>query len=304
MNQNVIITTSSFAKVNETVVDPLVEKNIAYHINPHGQKVSTEQLIELIEKFQPIGVIAGTEKYTREVFEKATNLKTISRVGVGTDGIDFDMAKEFGVQVFKTSDHVTPAVVELTIGMTFTLSRQLQNHNQDMHQGVWKKRMGQFIRGKKVGIVGLGKIGSEVAKAFQIFGCEIIAFDPFKKEAQGGITLMSYEELLAQADIVTFHCNASDSNPIWTYDHAVKMKQGAILINCARGTLVCEESLMKALDEKILSGAGLDVYKVEPYEGKLSQYENILMTPHIGSYAKEARGEMEREAVLNFINSL
>lgn len=304
MSNNVLITTSSFGKVEESVLNPLVTRGIDFHLNPFGQKLSSDQLISLIERLDPVGIIAGTESYTRDVFQKAKSLKVISRVGVGTDGINFDIANEFNVKVLKTSDHVTAAVVELTVGMAFSLSRHLHLHNNDMKNQVWKKRMGQFVCGKTVGVVGVGKIGIEVAKTFKLLGCDILGYDPYPMKAPKDVAMVSYEDLLAKSDIVTFHCNASDINPIWTYEHAEMMKPDSILINCARGSLICEKSLRRALDNGHLSCAGLDVYSNEPYSDELTSNSKTLLTPHVGSYAKEARCEMEREAVNNLISSL
>ena len=302
--QSILITTSSFGKVDPSVLD--LAKNFQIILNPYARKLSKEETKKLFDEHKPVGIIAGTETYDQEVLDHLQGLKCLSRVGVGMDSVDLSIASKNGVEVKKTGDHVSTTVSELVISFIFCLSRKVYQSCYGLKSGQWKKQMGQSVENKTLGIVGYGKIGRLLGQKMSHLGVDIIFYDPFIKDSSS-IEIgrqLSFEELLKQSDIVSFNCSMSDDKPMWTLEHAKMMKPTALLINCARGGLVCEESLEVALRENIIAGAALDVFKEEPYSGSLLNLENLICTPHQGSYSRESRALMEREAMENLMESL
>ena len=230
-------------------------------------------------------------------------LKVISRCGAGLDNVDLEKAKELDIKVFSTPYGPTLAVAELTLGLMLDLLRKITTMDRELRTGVWKKQMGSLLTGKKVGILGCGRIGQKVAELLATLGVQIAYYDICSFE--GGILLMSKNELLSWADIITLHCSANeDGKPVIGESELNLMKDNSWLINASRGGLVDENALYSALNEGKLAGAALDVFDNEPYEGPLRSLDNVILTPHIGSYAKEGRIQMEKDAVQNLINGL
>jgi len=230
-------------------------------------------------------------------------LKVISRCGAGLDNVDLKNAKELNIKVFSTPYGPTLAVAELTLGLMLDLLRKITVMDRELRTGVWKKQMGSLLKGKKVGILGCGRIGQKVAELLTPLEVEIAYYDICTLE--GAILLMTKNELLSWADIITLHCSANtDGRPVIGESELKLMKDNSWLINASRGGLIDEKALLSALKKGKLSGAALDVFDNEPYEGPLRSLDNVILTPHIGSYAKEGRIQMEKDAVQNLINGL
>ena len=246
-------------------------------------------------------MIAGTEPLTRDVLKEARSLNVISRVGVGIDNIDLEAARESGIKIFYTPEAPTDAVAELTIGLILNALRRLNLADRNIRNGIWKKEMGSLFKGKTLGIVGFGRIGKRVAEIAKSFGVDVIFSDVQKVETALAKQVF-LEELLNSSDIVSIH--ASGKETIISKKGINQMKNGTILINAARGGMVDEEALYSALLSGKLSYAAIETFAKEPYNGKLAKLENIILTPHIGSYAREARIRMEIEAVENLIKGL
>ncbi len=297
----IAITTSSFGQFSDEPLKMLRDAGVEYVLNPHGRALTEEEAKGLLKGCA--GVAAGTEPLTAAVMAALPELKVISRCGVGMDSVDLEAAKARGIAVRGTPDAPTRAVVELTLGYALDMLRGLSVMNSELKSGVWKKRMGSLILGKRVGIVGFGRIGRAVAKAFAALGCEAAFYDPFVERAD--YPKMELEELLGWADIVTLHCSKpKDGSRVLDAKRLGLMRQGAWLINAARGGLVDEQALYENLKSGKLAGAALDVYEREPYEGPLKELPNALLTPHIGSYAREARITMEIETIKNLLEAL
>ena len=168
--------------------------------------------------------------------------------------------------------------------------------------------MGELLTGKTLGIVGMGNIGKQLVKILRGFNINIIAHDLHQDEKFANEFNMHYVELdslLQKSDIVSIHLNLTDkTNKLFGYDAFKKMKRNAIVINVSRGEIIDEKGLVKSLDSKLIQGAGLDVFENEPYKGSLVNYDNVILTPHIGAYAKEIRMQMELEAAQNLIKGL
>ena len=300
---NVYISTTSFAQLSNKPLELLRNQNISFDVNDRGRKLTETELPSILAKYE--GVIAGTEPYTKQVLESLLNLKVISRVGVGMDNIDLDFAKKRNIKVYKTKTTPTQAVAELTLGLILDVLRKISNQNHQLKNSIWKKQMGSILSGKTLGIIGLGTIGKKLVELTKGFELIYLAND-IKQDAefarQNNVEYCDLENLLKRSDIVSIHLNLStDTHGLVDFQAIQKMKSEAILINTCRGEVINENSLVRALDEKVIAGAGLDVYCEEPYEGPLLNYDNVTTTPHIGSYAKEIRMQMELEAVKNLI---
>lgn len=302
----VFISTSSFAKYDASSLDLLKDAGLNVQLNPHSRKLTTGECLSLYQDIE--GLIAGTEALTAEVLKSTRNLKVISRCGVGTDGIDMAAAKKLGIKVFTTPDAPTQAVAELAIGLMLDLLRGISKEDLSVRDGKWPKNMGNLLSGKILGIVGLGRIGRRVVELTKPFKLEYIACDnvPDERFAKKHLVeLASLYNLLAKADIVTIHLPYTPElkNIIGEKELGL-MKQDAFLINTARGGLVDEAVLYNALKNRKIAGAALDVFEQEPYTGPLTELDNVILTSHIGSYAKEARVEMEMQAARNLIEGL
>ncbi len=301
----IAITTTSFAKYDMEAMNILFEKGVHCIQNARGRTLSGDEVIKLAKECD--GIIAGTEPLSAAVMALCPQLKAISRVGVGLDNVDVDFAKERGISVSTTSaDHLARAVSEYVLGLTLNLLRGMGQQDRDLRQGKWQKNMGFLLRGKKVGIVGFGRMGRAAAALLAVLGCDIAFADPNVSAEDGGrYAKMELEELLAYADIISLHCPAQSNGAVLLGEQELeRMPKGAFLINTARGSLVDEKALYEALSSGHLGGAALDVYEKEPYEGDLTSLENIILSPHSASYAREARAHMEMEAVQNICRDL
>ena len=296
----VAITTSSFAKDSREPLNMLEARGIEYVLNPYGRALSEDEAIELLAGCA--GVAAGTEPLTERVFAALPELKAVSRCGVGMDSVDLAAAKARGIVVKNTPDGPTRAVAELTLGLCLSLLREIPAMDRDMRAGVWKKRMGSLLEDKKIGVIGLGRIGLATAELFKALGAQVAYSDPMV--GNHAFVRKDLDELLAWADIITVHAPPSKDGFLLGARRLNLMRRGAWLINAARGGIVDEAALVELLKQKHFTGAALDVFGEEPYAGPLLEFNNVILTPHIGSYAKEARIRMEIDTIANLLHSL
>lgn len=296
----IAITTSSFAKDSSEPLELLKARGIEYILNPYGRALTEDEAIEVLAGC--VGVAAGTEPFTERVFAALPKLKVVSRCGVGMDNVDLAAAKARGIIVKNTPDGPTRAVAELTLGLALALLREIPAMDRDIRAGVWKKRMGCLLQDKKVGVIGLGRIGRATATLFAALGAEIAYSDPVTESAD--FTRLDLEALLAWADIITVHAPPAKGEFLLSAPRLALMRPGTWLINAARGGITDEEALAELLAQGKLAGAALDVFAREPYSGPLTKLDNVILTPHIGSYAKEARIKMEMDTILNLFEGL
>ena len=301
----VVISTSSFDIDNNPSIQHLLKAGWTVMTNPHRRKLTEEEIIALLDK-DTVGLLAGIEPLTERVFAAANRLKVISRCGTGLDSVDLAAAKQRNIAVSNTPQAPAQAVAELTLGLMLATLRQINQTDRMLRTGAWPRTQGHLLAAQTVGIVGLGYIGRRVARLCQAFEAAVIAHDPYLlPQTPAGVTLMPLEQLLAEADIISLHLPYSRATHHLIDDAAFKrMKQGAIVINAARGGLVDEMALHDALVSGYLGGAALDVFEQEPYQGPLLQCDNITLTSHIGSLAKESRYRMEMEAADNLLHGL
>jgi D-3-phosphoglycerate dehydrogenase len=299
----VAITTTSFGKYDRSPLNRLKENQIHYILNPFGRKLNEEEVVELAKDAK--GVIAGTEPLTAWVLNSLPSLRIISRCGSGMDNVDIEAAQRLRIKVLNIPFGPTLAVAELTVGLILGLVRRLSQMDKELKGGTWKKRMGHLLHGKRVGIIGFGRIGQKVAELLLPFGVEIGFCDINKPSYDLSLVSFDLEDLLPWADIISLHLSLpEEEEPVIQNREIRMMKKGAWLINTSRGGIVDEEALIGALKSGHLSGAALDVYEKEPYEGPLCGLDNVILTPHIGSYALEARVAMEMQAVDNLMEGL
>jgi len=271
--------------------------------NESGRKLTAEETVALCGEC--VGILAGTERYDEATLRSLPALRVLSRIGAGVDNIDREAAAALDVEVRNTPDGPTDAVVELTIALIFDMLRHVSAMDRAMREGLWSKRMGNLLAGKRVGIVGLGRIGSRVGDRLNSLGC-IVAYCDIRPHDDVPFRRMCLEELLPWADIVTLHCTAAEEgcDPMIGAHEIALMREGAWLVNASRGELVDEAALTRGLESRHLSGAAVDVFSEEPYQGPLLALDKVVLTPHVGSYAAECRSCMEAEAVRNLLDVL
>ena len=299
MKKKVLIGPSTFAAIDREPLDKLLAAGFEVIGNPFGRKIAKKELISLLPGVN--GLIAGLETLDREVME-LSDLKVISRCGSGMSNVDQEAAKDLGIKVYNTPDGPTNSVAELTVGMLISLIRLVPPMDNALHNNIWDKKIGFELRGKTVLIIGFGKIGRRVSELLEPFQVNIIASDPFLSGEIGNISILPLDRALQQADIITIH--ASGQKVILGEKEFSMMKEGAFILNGARGGLIDEDCLINNLENGRVAGVWLDSYSREPYEGPLTRFSQAILTPHVGSYTQECRKRMETEAVENLIAAL
>ncbi len=295
----VVVGASSFAQSSNKAISLLKEKGIEVVLNPYCRKMNENEIIEHLKGAD--GLLAGLEPLNEKVLSESPQLKAIARIGIGIDNIDFEACNRFGVKVSNTPDAPTDAVAEMTIAALLAIAHQIIPSNEDVHHGVWKKRLGFSLRGANVLVIGYGRIGRKVANVLRTMGSKVFVYDPYLKDIVEG-KVESLEIGLASADVVSFH--ASGKEEFFTSDMFRAVKSGAVFLNCARGELLNEDALYENLKSGKISYYWGDVFWQEPYNGKLTELDNALLTPHISTYNSLCRESMETEAVKNLLRDL
>jgi D-3-phosphoglycerate dehydrogenase len=260
------------------------------------------QLVETIGHYDAIVVRSGT-KVTAEVIEAGQRLRVIGRAGVGVDNINVEKATERGVMVVNAPTPTVVAVAEHTMALLLATARHVPRADASLREGQWLKKqlVGTTVAGKVLGIVGLGRIGTAVARRAQAFEMEIIAYDPYLTREQikgrGATPVASLEKLLKRSDFVTLHVTLTpETQGMIGVRELAMMRPTARLINCDRGAVVDEEALLKALEEGRLAAAGLDCFCEEPAtDNPLCCHQKVVATPHIAASTVEAQRDMAQE---------
>ncbi|HIE09332.1 MAG TPA: phosphoglycerate dehydrogenase [Armatimonadetes bacterium] len=256
-----------------------------------------DELCRAIKGFEAV-VVRSATKITRRVIESADRLRVIARAGVGVDNIDLDSATKRGIIVVNSPMGNTIAACEHTLALMLALARNIPQAVQSLKGGRWerKKFMGVELFGKTLGVIGLGKIGSEVAKRAKAFGMRVLVYDPYvpaERVKALGAEPVPFDELLSQSDFITIHVPLTDETRGMIGREALKkVKPGVRIINCSRGGVVDEEALYKALCDGRVAGAALDVFEMEPPDEKgrrLIEHPKVIATPHLGASTEEAQ---------------
>lgn len=275
-------------------------------------KLTEEELFSKIADYDGM-VVRSATTVTPKLLEKATNMRVVGRAGVGVDNIDISSATAKGVLVMNTPDGNTISTAEHTCGMIIALSRNIPIAVATVKGGGWNRKayMGTEVHGKTLGIVGLGKIGSEVAKRMLAFGMEIQAYDPFSTEEHAqeiGVKLVELDELLSTSDYLTVHTPLTEKTKgLVSLKNEAKLKKGIRLVNCARGGIYEESDLPQLLDNGVVGGVALDVYSTEPPTEELYKvlsHPNIICTPHLGASTEEAQEKVAEQIASQMADAL
>jgi len=303
----ILITPRSFASFSDKSLKMLAERNYKIERNNTGRPYEKEEMLKLIKDVD--GIIIGIDELSAVIIEKANKLKVISKYGTGLDNIDINVATNKKIIVTNTPTANVDAVADLAFGLILSFARRIPEADKKTKSGKWGKIIGKSVWEKTIGIIGLGKIGKQVAKRAKGFDMNILAFDIVKDKKSAkkyGIKYVKLEKLLRKSDYITIHIplNYATQNMI-SYEELEKIKESAFLINTSRGGIVNEEALYDALKNNKLRGAALDVYKNEPLrESPLTELDNVIMTPHISAYTEEAIENMSIQAAQNLIDVL
>lgn len=272
-----------------------------------ASKLTENEIIELLQGVSAL--IAGSEPLTERVLEAATDLKIIARTGVGVDNIDLQAAHKRGVRVTITPGLNSKAVADMTLGLLLSVARRVCYSDGRMRRRRWEQTIGLDLAGKVLGIVGLGAIGKLVARRALAFEMQVLAYDPVPDTEFAytqGIEYIDRDRLLAVSDFVSLHLPLSEETRGCIGERELRrMKPTACLINTARGAIVEEDALYRALHEGWIVGAGLDVFlKEPPMDSPLLELDNIVMTPHIASWTEDTWAAMARQAATEVIRAL
>ncbi len=283
------------------ICDPIAQEGVEYLKNEGFEvvdltSVSKDELSKHVGDLDAI-IIRSATKVRKDMIDAAKNLKAIGRAGVGLDNVDVEYAKSKGIKVINTPGATSISVAELTIGLILAVMRKIAYADREMRRGAWpkKKCKGIEMYGKTLGIIGMGRIGREVAKRAKAFGMRIVYYDVYRPdentEKELGLEYRDLDTLISEADVITLHVPlVPETKHLINAERISKMKDGAIIINAARGGIVDEDALYDALKSGKLYGAALDVYENEPLkESKLFELDNVVLTPHIGAQAKEGQ---------------
>jgi D-3-phosphoglycerate dehydrogenase len=292
---------SSFGEADDAPIRLLARLGISVRPNPFGRRLTEEEAIQHLGGVD--GLIAGLEPLNRRVLSSADRLRAVARVGIGVDNVDHEAAGELGIRVSNTPDAPAAAVAELTIASALSLLRGLGPANEALHQGQWRKTVTQGLGGTAVLLIGFGRIGRAVARLFQAFGARLMVVDPeVAGEGVSDVELVTLVEGLGRARVVSVH--ASGRSCILGEAELRAVGPGTFLLNSARGELVDEAALCRALDDGRIAGAWFDVFREEPYSGPLIRYDQVLLTPHVGTYTVTCRKAMEMQATVNLLSDL
>jgi D-3-phosphoglycerate dehydrogenase len=292
----VVVGASSFADSSELPLKMLEEKGIELVKNPLKRRMTEDEIIEHLKGAD--GLLAGLEPLNEKVFASCPQLKAVARIGIGVENVDFEAAKRHGIKVSNTPDGPTEAVAEMTLTALLTLLHKVIPSNNDVHNGIWKKRIGSSINGLNVLVIGYGHIGRRTATLLESLGANVMIYDKYAEN----VSTCTLEEGLKAADAVTLHASGKDE--VIGVGEIALLKDGAIILNSARGQVINEDALYDALQSGKVAGFWGDALWQEPYEGKIRECENAILTPHICTYTTTCREGMETEAVKNLLRDL
>jgi D-3-phosphoglycerate dehydrogenase len=285
------------------------ERGIEIVLPPLEQQLSEEELLELIPAFD--GAIAGDDPYSARVLERGTRLRVVAKWGIGLDAIDLEAAARLGIQVSNTPGAFGDEVADVVFGYLVMLARGLHRMDASVRAGGWLKVEGTSLRGKTLGVIGVGDIGRAVVRRAAAFGLRPLGYDPQPPpesfQAATGVELLELDALLGAADVVVLCCNLHAGNQgLLGAPELGLLKPGAFLINTARGPLVDEAALVEALRAGRLGGAALDVFETEPLPSTspLLGFENVILGTHNASNTREAVARVNELAIQNLLAGL
>lgn len=280
------------------------EKDAEIFMPPVNERFEEADLLPIMGDID--GVISGDDRFTEAVLKVSPKLKVISKWGTGIDSIDQEACKRYGVAVMNTPNAFSEPVADSVLGYMLTFARRLPWMDQQMKSGIWDKIPGKALRETTLGVIGVGNVGKAVIRRAHAFGMRILGTDPVMPPADFlgtyGVLMVSQEELLRQADFVTTNCDLNPTSVHLMNDAAfARMKPTAVFINTARGPIVDEQALIRALQSGAIAGAGLDVFEHEPLpaDSPLKQMDNVLLAPHNSNSSPEAWENVHHNTIKN-----
>jgi D-3-phosphoglycerate dehydrogenase len=289
--------------MNVMICDPISPKGIAlfkqrpeFKVTVLDKRLPEAELLPLVSEVEAM-VVRSETKITRKVIEAAPRLKVVGRAGVGVDNVDVEAATQRGIVVMNTPSGNTISTAELTFSMLMALARHIPQAHGSMKAGEWNRKAfsGIELHNKNLGVLGMGRIGAEVASRAQAFGMKVFAYDPYLSATRAkalNVEMATLDEIYAQADFITVHMPMTDETRGMINAQAMaKMKRGVRLLNCARGGIIVEADLIEAIKSGQVAGAALDVYEAEPLakDHPLRSLSQVIMTPHLGASTDEAQ---------------
>lgn len=285
------------------------ENSIEPVVPPVNERLEEHDLLQWAADVD--GVIAGDDRFTERVLRAAPKLKVISKWGTGIDSIDCDACRRFGIAVRNTPNAFSEAVADTVMGYLLCFSRNLVTQDRLMKALTWEKVPGRALHECTIGIIGVGNCGKAVARRAAAFGMRLLGNDPVAMPAdflaQTSMKMSAQEELLSQADFISLNCDLNKTSyHLMADDQFARMKPHAVLINTARGPVVDEPALIRALEEGRLGGAGLDVFEDEPLPAgsPLRRFHNVLLAPHNANSSPAAWDRVHRDTINNLLEEL
>ncbi len=289
------VTTYPFGRCGDKPRRLLDTSGFEVRYNPFGRRLRASEVAPAVAGAHAI--IAGTEPYPPVLLDELADLKVISRVGVGLDNLDLQYCLDRGIEVTYTPEAPADGVAELTISHILSMLRFVPQSDRSVRLKAWNRYLGFLIREKKVGLLGLGRIGSRVARLLQAFGAKVYGCDTAPNAAlTDGLDIewLAMQELFAACDVVSVHVPLTPENRrLVTARQIEAMPHGSYLVNTSRGGVVDEQAVLAAIKSGRLAGAAMDVFEEEPYEGPLAQQDNVILTAHMGASAYRSRYLME-----------
>jgi len=274
-----------------------------------NERMEEKQLLEWIEEVD--GAICGDDHFTEKVLRSASKLKVISKWGTGIDSIDLEACRKYGITVCNTPNAFSEPVADTATGYILCFARNLKWMDRHMREGVWHKIPGRALRECTLGIIGVGNIGKTLARRIVVFGMGLLGNDLVEMPAdfliETNIQMVSIEELLRRADFISLNCDLNPTSYHLMDDHAFSlMKPSAVIINTARGPLIDEQALIKALQEQRIAGAALDVFENEPLPANspFRKMKNVMMAPHNANSSPQAWERVHQNTIKNLIEAL
>lgn len=305
----VLVTCPHLQKTIDLYREDLTQKGIEVEVPPLVQQLSEEELLEIIDQFD--GVIAGDDPFTAKVLEQGKRLKIVAKWGIGVDAIDLEAAKQLGIPVVNTPGAFPDEVADVALGYIILLARHLHRMHQSVLAGGWQQIPGTTLRGKTLGVIGVGSIGRAVVRRGNAVGMIPLGYDvyPISEEfqAETGTKPVTLEQLLAESDFIVLCCNLTPDNyHLLSHEQFEMMKPGVRLVNVARGPLLHEAALVAALANGKVAGAAMDVFEVEPLpmDSELRQFEQCIFGTHNSSHTKEAVLRVNELAIHNLLEGL
>jgi len=293
----------------DNYADKLAANGIDYDVADVDQQLTEQELLEVIERYD--GVLAGDDEFTRAVLAEASDLKVISKWGIGIDAIDTEAAEEHGVEVYNTPGAFDDEVANVVIGYAIMLTRQLHHVDRAVRNGDWSCPRGTSLSGKTFGVIGVGSIGSAVIRRAHALGMEVLGTDvqPLPKELieETGIERVEQERLLERSDVVSLNCVLTEeTRGMVNREELERLGENGYLINTARGELVKQDALVSALREDTIAGAAIDVFGEEPLveDDPLTELESVILGSHNAQNTHEAVRRVNERAVDNLISGL